>query len=388
MISILSKLFIKDRDNVKDACVRRAYGTLCGVLGICLNVLLFALKYFAGAISGSIAITADAFNNLSDAGSSVITLAGFSLAGKKPDSGHPFGHGRMEYIAGLAVSAVIIVMGVELGRSSILKIIHPEPVQGGLLPALILAASICVKLYMAVYNRAVGRKISSTAMSATATDSLADAAATTVVLISMGISHFTSVNIDAYAGVAVAAFIVYAGIGAAKDTLSPLLGQAPDSDFVNQITEIAMSHPEIRGIHDLIVHDYGPGRVIISLHAEVDGTGDILQLHDVIDNVETELKEQLGCMATVHMDPIEADSTEVSKLRSAIGEKLKEIDPEIAIHDFRMVPGPTHTNVIFDAVVPYRTKLTDEQAAQRIKALVAEGFPGCIAVVNIDRSYV
>ena len=388
MIKLLTKLFIKDHENVTNAAVRRAYGTMCSLYGIFLNLLLFAGKYFAGLISGSVAITADAFNNLSDAGSSIITLLGFAIAGKKPDPDHPFGHGRAEYLAGLVLSAVIILMGFELVKSSFEKILHPEPISSGLLPAIILVCSILVKFYMCLYNRSVGKKINSAAMQATATDSLSDSVATTVVLISMGVSYFFHVNIDGYAGLLVAVFILYAGFNAAKDTVSPLLGQAPDPEFVQQVADIVTAHPEVVGIHDLVVHDYGPGRVMVSLHAEVRGDGSIFDLHDAIDTAETELKEQLGCIATIHMDPIEADNTEVSQMRAAVAEKLKELDDVISIHDFRMVPGPTHTNLIFDAVVPADYKKSDEELAASIRQQIHQTWPDRYAVVSIDHSYI
>lgn len=388
MIKLLTKLFIKDHENVTSAAVRRAYGTMCSLYGIFLNLLLFAGKYIAGLISGSVAITADAFNNLSDAGSSIITLLGFAIAGKKPDPDHPFGHGRAEYLAGLVLSGVIILMGFELVKSSFEKILHPEPISSGLIPAVILVCSILVKFYMCLYNRSVGKKINSAAMQATATDSLSDSIATTVVLLSMGISYFFHVNIDGYAGLLVAVFIIYAGFNAAKDTVSPLLGQAPDPEFVQQVADIVTAHPEVVGIHDLAVHDYGPGRVMVSLHAEVSGDGNIFDLHDAIDTAETELKEQLGCIATIHMDPIEADNTEVSQMRAAVAEKLKELDDVISIHDFRMVPGPTHTNLIFDAVVPADYKKSDEELAASIRQHIHQTWPDRYAVVNIDHSYI
>ena len=388
MIKLLTKLFIKDHENVANAAVRRAYGTMCSLYGIFLNLLLFAGKYFAGVISGSVAITADAFNNLSDAGSSIITLLGFAIAGKKPDPDHPFGHGRAEYLAGLVLSAVIILMGFELVKSSFEKILHPEPISSGLLPAIILVCSILVKFYMCLYNRSVGKKINSAAMQATATDSLSDSVATTVVLLSMGVSYFFHVNIDGYAGLLVAVFILYAGFNAAKDTVSPLLGQAPDPEFVQQVADIVTAHPEVVGIHDLVVHDYGPGRVMVSLHAEVRGDGNIFDLHDAIDTAETELKEQLGCIATIHMDPIEADNTEVSQMRAAVAETLKELDDVISIHDFRMVPGPTHTNLIFDAVVPADYKKSDEELAASIRQQIHQTWPDRYAVVSIDHSYI
>ena len=388
MIKLLTKLFIKDHENVTNAAVRRAYGTMCSLYGIFLNLLLFAGKYFAGLISGSVAITADAFNNLSDAGSSIITLLGFAIAGKKPDPDHPFGHGRAEYLAGLVLSAVIILMGFELVKSSFERILHPEPISSGLLPAIILVCSILVKFYMCLYNRSVGKKINSAAMQATATDSLSDSVATTVVLLSMGVSYFFHVNIDGYAGLLVAVFILYAGFNAAKDTVSPLLGQAPDPEFVQQVADIVTAHPEVVGIHDLVVHDYGPGRVMVSLHAEVRGDGNIFDLHDAIDTAETELKEQLGCIATIHMDPIEADNTEVSQMRAAVAETLKELDDVISIHDFRMVPGPTHTNLIFDAVVPADYKKSDEELAASIRQHIHQTWPDRYAVVSIDHSYI
>lgn len=388
MINLLSKIFIKNRDKVNDPAVRRAYGTLCSVYGIFLNVLLFAGKYFAGAVSGSVAIVADAFNNLSDAGSSIISLLGFAIAGKKPDLDHPFGHGRAEYLAGMLLSALIVAMGVELGKSSIEKIIHPEPVEAGLLPAVILLASIAVKFYMSRYNKVVGRKISSPSMEATATDSLSDSIATTVVLLSMGVSYFFHVNVDGWAGLLVAAFIIFAGYNALRDTLSPLLGKAPDPELVKEIEETALAHPEIVGIHDLIIHDYGPGRGFVSLHAEVNGKGEIFRLHDAVDQAEREIREKFGILATIHMDPIDCDNEQLNELRQAVAEKLTEIDPRIKIHDFRMVPGPTHTNLIFDALVPAELKLSDRALEEQIENLVHNTWKKYFAVVDIDRSYV
>ncbi len=388
MINLLSKIFIKNRDKVNDPAVRRAYGTLCSVYGIFLNVLLFAGKYFAGVLSGSVAIVADAFNNLSDAGSSIISLLGFAIAGKKPDLDHPFGHGRAEYLAGMLLSALIVAMGVELGKSSIEKIIHPEPVEAGLLPAVILLASIAVKFYMSRYNKAVGRKISSPSMEATATDSLSDSIATTVVLLSMGVSYFFHVNVDGWAGLLVAAFIIFAGYNALRDTLSPLLGKAPDPELVKEIEETALAHPEIVGIHDLIIHDYGPGRGFVSLHAEVNGKGEIFRLHDAVDQAEREIREKFGILATIHMDPIDCDNEQLNELRQAVAEKLTEIDPRIKIHDFRMVPGPTHTNLIFDALVPAELKLSDRALEEQIENLVHNTWKKYFAVVDIDRSYV
>ena len=290
MITFLSKFFIKEKED--KGKIRQEYGILCGMVGIFLNILLFCGKFFAGTISHSIAVTADAFNNLSDAGSSAVTLIGFKLAGAKPDSEHPFGHGRIEYVSGLIVAAAILLMAYELIRDSIIKIIHPEETEFSVMVVVILIISILVKLYMYLYNSGVAKKIDSAAMKATATDSLSDTCATAVVLVAALIGHFTGIYVDGYCGALVGVFIMFAGIGAAKDTLNPLLGQPPEEEFVQKIDQIVMAHEEICGIHDLIVHDYGPGRQMVSLHAEVPAEGNILEIHDIIDNVENELKEK------------------------------------------------------------------------------------------------
>ena len=388
MITLLARLFIKDRDKVADAAVRRAYGMLCSLTGIGLNVLLFLGKYLAGRLSGSIAMTADAFNNLSDAGSSAITLLGFRMAAKKPDPGHPFGHGRIEYLSGVAVSIIIIVVGVQLGLESIDKIMNPQPVDAGLLPMLVLVASICVKGYMFAYNRGIGRKINSPGMAATAMDSLSDSIATSVVLVSMLLSRFAGVNADGWGGIAVACFIIFSGFKAAKETLSPLLGNPPDPQLVHDISNIVLSHSEVMNVHDLIVHDYGPGRLMVSLHAEVPGNGDIYALHDTIDTIEYELSSKLGCDAVIHMDPVSPDGTKTAHMRDELAEAAKSIDPRLSIHDFRIVDGPTHTNVIFDAVLPNDSKLTEEEAVAQLEALVHSLWQNSHPKVHIDRPFV
>ena len=388
MITLLARLFIRDRDKVADAGVRRAYGMLCSLTGLGLNVLLFLGKYLAGQLSGSIAMTADAFNNLSDAGSSVITLLGFRMAAKKPDPGHPFGHGRIEYLSGVAVSLIIIVVGVQLGLESIDKIISPEPVDAGLVPMLVLVASICVKGYMFAYNRGIGHKINSPGMSATALDSLSDCIATGVVLISMLLARFADVNIDGWGGAAVAVFIIFSGFKAAKETLSPLLGNPPDPQLVRDITDIVMSHPEVLNVHDLIVHDYGPGRLMISLHAEVPGDGDIYALHDAIDTAEYELQQKLGCSAVIHMDPVSPDGTKTAHMREELAEAAKAIDPRLTIHDFRIVDGPTHTNVIFDAVLPNDSSVTEDDAKAQLETIVHSLWQNSHPKVHIDRPFV
>ena len=356
-------------------------------MGIALNLLLFAGKFLAGQLSGSIAITADAFNNLSDAGSSVVTLLGFHLAGQKPDIHHPFGHGRMEYLSGLAVSVLILLMGVELGKESIGKVLHPEAVTGGPLVIVILLVSIAVKLYMMLYNRGIGKKLNATALLAAATDSLSDSVATSAVLLATLAGQIFGWKIDGWAGLAVAAFILYAGIGAARDTISPLLGNPPMPEFVEQIRDLVMAHTEILGIHDLVVHDYGPGRRMISLHAEVPASGNLLDLHDVVDSVEQELRQKLGCEAVIHMDPVVTDDGVTAETREKVATLVRCIDDAISIHDFRMVPGPTHTNVIFDAVVPYGFRLADGEVAEKIRTAVRTLDGNYFAVVNVEHSY-
>lgn len=388
MITLLSKIFIKNHDDVTNPAVRKAYGMLCSLTGIFLNVLLFAGKYIAGTLAGSIAVTADAFNNLSDAGSSVITLLGFRMASKKPDPDHPFGHGRIEYLSGLAVSLIIIVVGVQLGLESIDKIRSPEEIDASLLPMLILVASICVKGYMFFYNRAVGRKINSPGMSATATDSLSDCIATLVVLISMLVARFTGVNIDGWSGAVVAVFIIYSGFSAARDTLSPLLGSAPDPELVKRIVDIVMAHPEVLNVHDLVVHDYGPGRLMVSLHAEVPGDGDIYELHDAIDTAEYELQRELGCNAVIHMDPVSTDDSKTGRMRDELAEAVDGLGYGITIHDFRIVDGPTHTNVIFDAVLPNDSPLTEDEAKKTLETLVNSLWENTHPKVHIDRPFV
>ena len=388
MISVLAKWLIPNWEQVEDGAVRRAWGALCGFVGIGLNILLFAGKLAAGTLSGSIAITADAFNNLSDAGSSVVTLLGFRLAGKKPDAGHPFGHGRLEYVSGLIVAGLILLMGAELAKSSVDKILHPEAVTFSWLAAGILLASIGVKLYMYLYNRAVGKKIKSAAMSATAADSLSDTAATSAVLLAMVIGKLTDVQLDGWVGLVGALFILWSAVQAARDTISPLLGQAPDPMLVKEIESLVMAHDTVVGIHDLVVHDYGPGRCIISLHAEVPADEQVLELHDVIDNIEEELAQKLHCEAVIHMDPVVVGDPTVTALHQQVAALVKTIDPRITIHDFRMVPGQTHTNLIFDAVIPFDERLTRQQVADRIRQMVSEMEGDYRAVVKVENSYV
>lgn len=386
MITCLAKFWIRESDSEEKK--RRVYGTLGAVVGIFLNICLFTGKYLAGFFSGSIAIMADAFNNLSDAGSSFISLIGFVFSGKKPDLDHPFGHGRIEYLAGLGVSFLILLMGVELAKNSVQKILHPVSVQISTLSIAVLSVSILVKLYMAYYNHAIGKKIRSATMAATATDSLSDAAATTVVLLAMLFLAVTGINIDGYCGILVAVFILAAGIGAAKETVSPLLGQAPDPEFVKEIKELVMQHEEVLGIHDMAVHDYGPGRVMVSLHAEVSGDGNIYELHDLIDRIERELKEKLHCETVIHMDPIDVGNEKTVEMKEEMVKLVKAIDERLTIHDFRMVTGTTHHNMIFDVVIPADFKLSQEELKDIIQKKVWEKWPDYYVVIDVDTAYV
>lgn len=387
MVALLSKIFIRNPDALTADQKREKYGVLCGMLGIALNLLLFAIKLFAGLISGALSVLADALNNLSDAGSSLVTLLGFKLAAKKPDPHHPFGHGRFEYVSGLFVSMLILLVGFELGKSSIEKIISPEPIVFSWVSVFILCVSVAIKLYMAYYNRVFGKKLASAAMAATSADALSDSVATTAVLICMLIARFTSWNLDAYCGLAVSAFILYSGIRAAKDTIDPLLGEPPTREFVDEIESLVKECPHVKGIHDLMVHDYGPGRRVISLHAEVPANSDLLEIHDEIDNAEKRLRECLHCDAVIHMDPIQTDDALVGQTREKVETLVKILDSRISIHDFRMVTGHTHTNVIFDAVIPYDLPYSDKEAHRKITELVRTLDGNYFAVVEIDKGY-
>ena len=388
MTDFLVRHFVRDYQQIQDPAVRERYGVLSGGVGIFLNLLLSLGKFFAGVVTGSIAVTADAFNNLSDAGSSVVTLVGFKLAGQKADDGHPFGHGRIEYLAGLLVSLLILMVGVELGKTSIEKIIQPQEVAFSILSVGILVCSILIKLWMSLFNRKLGKRIHSAAMQATATDSLSDVVATSAVLAGTLIGHFAHVSIDGWIGVVVAVFILRAGWGAAKDTLNPLLGTAPDPELVKAIQQLVLSHEQVVGMHDLVIHDYGPGRRMCSFHAEVPEGDDIMEAHDAIDHIEREIQEKFGIETTAHMDPIATGDSEVARLREQVSELVREIDPDMSIHDFRLTRGPRHSNLIFDVVVPHRCRLSDEEIRRRITEAAEQVVPGCYVVLQLDRSYV
>ena len=389
LTDLLLRRFVRDHENTSDPAVRESYGALSGAVGIALNLMVSCAKFGAGMLTGAVSVTADAFNNLSDAASSVVTLIGFHLAGQEPDRDHPFGHGRAEYLAGLAVSVLILLVALELGKSSIEKILHPAAVEFSWISAGVLTVSILVKLWMGRFYGVLGKRIGSPAMAAAAADSRSDAAATAAVLAGLIFNGFSRWNIDGWIGLLVAVFILKAGIGAMKDTLDPLLGQPPSEELVKGIEHSLLSYPQITGIHDLVVHDYGPGRQMMSVHAEVDAGADLLEIHDVIDRAERELKSRFHLEAVIHMDPVAADDPKTARLRERTEELVKTIDPAATIHDFRVTAGPLHTNLIFDMLVPYSLKATDRELRERIQGLVTEDVgENYYTVVQIDRAYV
>ncbi len=387
MLFLIRKLK-RNSAGASNPILRRKYGVISGSVGIGLNILLFAGKLTIALISGSAAIIADAFNNLSDAGSAVVTIAGFKLSGKKPDPQHPFGHGRFEYITGFVVSVIIIVMGFELALNSFEKIRNPLQVSGTTLTLVILFTSVAVKLYMALYNYKLCKIFDSAALKATAIDSLSDAVATSAVILTLYISKYTGVQLDGYAGLLVSAFILYSGIIAAKETLAPLLGMPPKPEFVEEVERIVMSHPPIVGMHDLVVHDYGPGRVMLSLHAEVPSEINVFDAHCAIDDLENKLADKLGCEAVIHFDPLDVNDAELKRLKEIVTNIVRSIDGRLEIHDFRYVPGQTHTNLLFDVVVPYSFEIDDDLLRHEICGKVCEEIPNHNCVMKFDRSMV
>ena len=393
MIYLLAKLFIKDSSNTDSPKVRSAYGILSGCVGIVLNLILFTAKMIAGVIAHAISLQADAFNNLGDAGSSIIALFGYRLASKEPDRDHPYGHGRFEYIAGLLVSIAIIIMGASLFHNSLLSLIHgdePAYLSDFTLSCAVMIGSILVKLYMFAYNRRLAVKLQSATLKAVSLDSISDTIATTVVLICALISHFfvlpSWLRLDAVCGMLVSLFILYTGIKSVRETIEPLLGKRPDPEFIEQIEQSVLSFEGIYGVHDIIVHDYGPGRLFISLHAEVPAHADMLETHDVIDNAEKYLSERFSCNATIHMDPILIDDPQTDLLKEQMEAVLQQIDTRITMHDFRIVAGPTHTNIIFDAVIPYDIASSENELRDRINAGAKAISEQYNIIVEFDRS--
>ncbi len=368
----LIRRFIQNPDDTRSPAVRYAYGRLAGVAGLVCNLLLFAAKLLIGLLSGSLAIIADAFNNLSDAGSTIVTLVGFKLSSAPADRDHPFGHGRMEYLSAMAVAVLIILAGFELATSAIDKILHPAAASFSLLTVCILIGAIVIKLWMAFFCRRIGKAIDSDALLAAAIDSRNDVICTSIVLINTLVGLFTDLALDGYFGLVVALFVIWSGFSVIRETISPLLGQAPDEALVQDIKDTVLSYDGVVGIHDMMVHDYGPGRVIASLHAEVPCDQDILHSHDIIDRIERDLMQKFNIITCIHMDPIETDNPETLRLKELAITTLHALDERLTLHDFRVVKGTSHTNLIFDAVVPfdYKDKASLPAAIEaRIKAI-------------------
>ena len=388
MTKFLIKLFVKNNADVTDPAVRGRYASLAAFTGIVLNLLLFAGKLTAGLLAASVAVVADAFNNMSDAGSAVVTLIGFRLALKPVDKGHPLGHGRLEYIAGFIVDLLIILVGAELFKSSFEKILSPSLPSVSVLTYALLSAAILIKLWLFFFYRKIGKLIDSSAIRASAFDSLSDTAATALVLISALVSKFTGLAIDGWAGILVASFILFTGFKAAKETIDLLLGTPPKPEFIEEIRNFVKGYPEVAGIHDLIVHDYGPGRKFISFHAEVPADSDINYAHDVIDCVERDMHEKFGCIVTIHLDPIEMNDARVQEMKKLAEESAAEIDPAFTIHDFRMTSGGKHVNMIFDLQVPSDSKMPTEEAAKRVAERISEKNPDCYAVIKAEHPFI
>lgn len=385
--NLLVKLFVKDAHDFDSPLVRTRYGVMSGSVGIVLNILLFAAKLLTGALTNSISITIDAFNNLSDAGSSGVTLVGFRLAGKPADKEHPFGHGRLEYVAALVVSFAILMMGVELIKASFDKILHPQPLVFRTAAVAILAASMAAKLWLAYFNRQIGRRIHSPAMSAVVADSLSDTAATGVTLIALIVSRYTDLPLDGYIGLLVAAFVFAAGIGILKETVGPLLGEPPAKELVQEIQQTILAYEGVVGIHDLILHNYGPGRLFGSVHAEVCAEEDIMKSHDTIDLIERDIKGRFGVDMVIHMDPLVTDDARVNALCEMTEKIVRGIDETLSIHDFRVVDGPTHTNLIFDLVTPYGYKAKSAALITTVCDKISESDSRCFAVITVEQSF-
>ena len=382
------RTLISDYEDVKNPAVRDQYGKVAGVVGILSNTLLCVMKILVGLLSGSIAIVADAVNNLADASSSLITLIGFKLAAMPEDKEHPYGHARIEYLAGLLVSVIIIVVGLELGKSSIEKILAPTPTEFSLTVVIVLLLAISIKIWQACFNVRAGKKINSMTLIATGADSRNDVIATSAVLLSLLIGHFFDLQIDGYMGVLVALFIVWSGIGLVRETVSPLLGEAPDPALVRDIEETAMQHDGVLGIHDLVVHNYGPGKIFASMHVEVDAAVDITTSHDMVDNIEHEISKKLHISCTVHMDPINLSDPNRAPLKQILGRAIAGLDGVINFHDLRLVSGPTHTNVVFDVAVSPDCKLSGEEITKTLSAAVSAYNPDFRTVIEFDRAYV
>lgn len=387
MGNFLFKCFIKNYENTRDPKVRDDYGKLAGIVGIISNTILCTMKILIGLISGSISIVADGINNLADGASSIITLLGFKLASLPEDEEHPYGHARIEYIAGMAVSVMILIVGFELGKSSLEKIITPEPLEFSWTVVIVLLIAIAIKVWQAIFNISTGKKINSLALIATGTDSRNDVISTVVVLLGILIGHFFNVMVDGYFGLAVAVFILWSGVSLIKETISPLLGEAPDEELVSQIEAMTMSYDGVIGIHDLIVHNYGPGKVFASMHIEVDSSVDVMESHDLIDIIEKKLSESLNILLTIHMDPVDINNPYREPLTHILKDALSGIPGTLGFHDLRIVPGTTHTNVIFDVVLSHECELSQKEISDILKQKVSEFNSSFLCVIEYDMNY-
>lgn len=389
MTELLVKLFIKDKDNVTNSKVRGRYGILSGCVGIAVNVILFICKFVVGIVTNSISITADAVNNLSDAGSCAVTVFGFKMASKPADDEHPFGHGRIEYITAMVVSFIVLFMGFELATQSIDKIRNPEDVTFSLTGAIIIGLSIFGKLWLALFNRKLGKKINSPAMTAVVADSLSDIAATSVTLIALILSHFyPALHIDGWLGIIVAGFVLKAGYGIFKETLDSLIGIPPTKETVQKLEEKILSYEKVTGIHDLILHNYGPDKYFASVHVEMPSDFDVLHSHDIIDNIERDVMAEFGILLSIHYDPIEVNNDRVKELKSVAESVVKRISNELSIHDFRVVDGPSHTNLIFDLVVPRKFSLSNDDLMAEISSEISKNGSNLYVVMNVEHAFV
>lgn len=388
MVNFFAKIFIKNYKDVENQKVRTAYGTMCGIFGIITNLILVVMKLFIGILTASISIIADAINNLSDMGSSLLTIIGFKISSKPADKDHPYGHQRVEYIISLIIAMIIAFVGLELLTTSIEKIINPAEIKVDLITYIILGAAILLKALQGLFYLSASKKIDSLSLKASAKDSINDCISTTAVLVGTIISKLTGYNVDGIVGILVSGFIIFSAVMLVKETMSPLIGEKPEPELIEKVTRSVLSYPKVLGIHDMITHLYGPSKVFVSLHVEVDAKEDILVAHDLIDNIEQDIKNLYGIEIVIHMDPIETDNEELNEASMIVREVLKEIDPELKFHDFRMVKGDTHTNFIFDIVVPFKYKIKDEELITLIKNRVSEKNEKYKCVIMIDNAYV
>ena len=389
MTELLSRWFVKDHNNTASPAVRTAYGTMVSITGIIVNLILFAAKFVVGTLFGAISIVGDAVNNLSDAGTQIISLISFRIAAKPADREHPFGHARIEYVTSMIVSFLVMLVGFELIKSSIAQIFSPERPDSSPIAIIVLIGSMLCKLWLGLFNRKIGKRIDSSVMRATAADSLSDVFATGAVLVATVLPMiFTDMswNPDAYMGVIVAALIIVAGFRILNESKNAILGEAPSEEIIKEITETVDRYEGALGIHDMVVHNYGPGRIIASLHIEVDGSVNVFETHDMIDTIEKELRDVCGIEATIHMDPIVTDDEQVNALRAQTAEAVRKVHPAMQIHDFRFVAGATHTNLIFDVVAPFELKMSDAEVKTAVAEKVKEIDPTYFIVINVDRS--